>query len=116
MSAGAVAHAAEQHLVAEAAVFVHFEHVDGNVRRREALDPIERLAPTGFGLPGETGDEVDVVVRDAGVAQQCGSSATIVSAVCLRPVRRISASTNDCTPEAHAIDSGLRPGARLLSA
>ena len=44
----AVADAAEQHFLAEAAVLVDFEHVDGDVVGREALDPVEGFAPGGL--------------------------------------------------------------------
>ncbi len=40
------------------------------MRRIETLDPIERFAPGGFGLGGESGDEIDVVVGDAGVSER----------------------------------------------
>jgi hypothetical protein len=36
---------------------------------REALDPIERFAPGGFGLAGKAGDQVDIDVADAGGAE-----------------------------------------------
>ena len=62
----AVAGAAAQHLLAEAAVFVHLQHVDGNVRRGQAFDPIEGFAPARQGLAGEARDEIDVAVADAG--------------------------------------------------
>ena len=59
-SRGAVANASEQHLAAEATVFVDLEHVDGDVGGGEALNPIEGVLPGFGGLAGESGDEVDV--------------------------------------------------------
>jgi hypothetical protein len=122
---GAVADAAEEALLAETAVLVDFEHVDGDVRGREALDPIERFAPTGGGLAGEAGDEVDIAVFDAGVAED-GDSAATISAVWRRPVRRISFSTKDWTPrltrlmpsaaQARAFSGVMEPGAASMVA
>ena len=66
---GAVAHSAEQHFLAKAAVLIDFEHVDGDVLRGESLHPVERLAPRGFGLAGKSGDQVDVDVVYAGGMQ-----------------------------------------------
>ena len=60
--------AAEQEFLAQAAILVDFEHVDGDMLRGEALDPIEGFAPGGFGLAREAGDEIDVDRADAGIA------------------------------------------------
>ena len=66
---GAIADSAEEALFAEAAVFVDFEHVDGDVWGSEALDPVERFAPTGGGLAGKSGDQVEIQIGDAGFAE-----------------------------------------------
>ena len=39
-------------------------------------------------------------------------SAATIAAVCVRPVRRSSFSTKDCTPRRDAVDAGGDPGAR----
>ena len=67
---GPVARAAAQDFLAQPAVLVDLQHVDRDVRRRQALDPVQRFAPSRFGLAGEAGDEVDIDVGEAGRAQQ----------------------------------------------
>ena len=107
---GAVAHAAEQHFLAEAAVLVHFEHVDGDVLRGEALHPVERLAPGGFGLAGKSGDQVDVDIAYAGGAQHRNLGGDD-----LRGVRASGAAEflfdERLHAERDALDAGSGPGA-----
>ena len=66
----AVAHAAQAQFAAQAAVVIHFQHVDRDVLRRQALHPVERFAPAGLGLAGEAGDQIDIDIADAALAQQ----------------------------------------------
>ncbi len=52
-------------LQAEPAVFVDFEHINRDMRRIEAADPVERFTPTRFRLERETGDEVEIEVVES---------------------------------------------------
>ena len=109
----AVACAAAQHLRAQAAVFVHLQHVDGNVRRGQAFDPIERFAPARFGLAGEARDEIDIAVADAGGFEEPqlfrhGLGAVFAAAAAdFLFHERLHA-------QAHAIDAARGPRAGLL--
>ncbi len=64
----AVTHTLKQNLAAKAAVLIHLEHIDRDVRRIEALNPIERSRPTIGSLPGKTGDQIDIEVVQASTA------------------------------------------------
>ena len=86
------------------------------MRRRKALDPVERFAPGGFGLAGEPGDQVDVVVVDAGVAQGARlPSATICGGVLAAGAADFGLDEG-LDAEADAIDAGGGPGAGFLDA
>ena len=108
---GAVAHPAEQHFLAEAAILVHFEHVDGDVFRRQALHPVERFAPGGFGLAGKPGDQVDIDVVYARRVQH-----RHLGGDDLRGVRAPGAAEflfdEGLHAERDAVDAGGGPGAR----
>src|SRR4051794_32526301 len=50
-------------------VLVDFEQVNGDVRRTEAFDPVERILPGGACLVWQASDKVQVDVADACVMQ-----------------------------------------------
>ena len=60
----AVADTALQNFQAQAAVFVHFQHVDGDVRRGKLFHPIKRRVPAFGGLSGEACNQIEVDVID----------------------------------------------------
>ena len=51
------------------AVHVDFQHVNRHVRRVQADNPFERLAPGYLGLKRKPGYEVDIDIHDAGGSQ-----------------------------------------------
>ena len=110
----AVALAVQQHFAAQPAVFVHFEHVDGNVRRR----PVSRSRPgirartQASGPEGRRSRSILMLARPC--SRSRAISAATISAVCFAPGARQLARDEGLHAQAHSIESRARPGGRAL--
>src|ERR1700733_7580711 len=104
----AVAFAAQPDFSAQAAVVIDLQHVDGNMRRVEGDRRRERVIPTGFGLPREAGDEVDIDVPEAPGAKQGDILHDGLRGV-LPAGSREFLSNERLHSEAYAIDAGAQP-------
>src|SRR5581483_7708887 len=64
-----VACAAGDQLASQARIFVHFEHVNADVRHADAYDFAERLPPARHALVRQTSNEINVNIVDSSTAQ-----------------------------------------------
>src|SRR5208283_408065 len=78
---GTVARAALQNFQAEAAAFVNFHHVDGDVLGREGDRFAERLAPRSVRLLWEAGDEIKADVVDASGVESGNGAVDVFAAM-----------------------------------
>ncbi len=60
--AGVIAEAARQQFAAEAGILINFQHVDAGVFYSGGDQDIERLLPSGRGLMGHAGDQIDAQI------------------------------------------------------
>ena len=80
----------------------------------EALDPVERFAPTGARSGRKPGDQIDIDVVDAGRAQTSRFRQRRSRRYACGRCARSPARTNDCTPRLTRLIPARAPGARLL--
>src|SRR5437667_570725 len=79
--ADAVSCATSKYFPAEPAVFIDFEHVDGNVLRREGEQFVEGVLPALARLVRKSGNQIKTQVRDSGRAEQRHGAMNVILAV-----------------------------------
>ena len=110
----AVALAVEQHLAAQAAVFVDFEHVDGNMRRVQLFDPSQGFAPARQRLARQAGDQIDIDVGQSPLRAACAISSRYDFRRVLAAGARQFARNEGLHAQAHAIHARARPTRPLV--
>src|ERR1700675_4951154 len=109
----AVARASRERFLAEAAAFVNFEHVDGNVLGADSQELAEGLLPRRTRLVREPGDEVHADVVEAGSTENARGFEDVGAAVHATGGLKF-AIVEGLRTEADAVETSGKPSARFF--